>query len=146
MLSREELLEKLEEIKEHQIDTVNRRPHDSIAYMNLSNVKKHIQSMEHIHPLLDQVRYLVFENSDNRPQGDNHSEISKTPIFRCCSACCRALQFYLKIQYQDDRSTYHSVNIDNGEELDKKIVTQKGRSYAESMEDDELRINPQYYD
>ena len=93
---------------------------------------------------------LVFEHSDYRSMGDNHTEISMTPIFRCCENCVESVAWWLREEnsgFMKRKETYYSIGEDKeGRELGKKIVTQAGRSYADSMQDDELIINSEYYD
>ena len=149
MYSREELLKQLTERQGYQIDICNKRPHDYVALKHLDEVNRHIQQVTHTHDI-DRQKFLVFENEDYRSLGDNHSEVSKTPIFRCCRNCVESLAWWLRDQnsgMMKRKETYYSVGEDdNIREIGKKIIIMAGRSYADSMQDDELRINSEYLD
>jgi len=130
MYEREELLEQLEERRTYQAEIVNRRPNDMIAFNHLSELRRHIKAMIDTHSLTNN-KFLVFENIDYRSQSDDHSEVSKTPVFRCCQACCSALQFWMKDNTEKSSGTYYSMGNDNGEELGKKIIVYAGRTLAQ---------------
>ena len=120
-----------------------------IAYKHLSEVKRYLQQMENAHNLTGSPKMLVYEHSDYRSMGDNHTEISMTPMFRCCQNCVQSVAWWLREEnsgFMKRKETYYSVGEDKDIELGRKIVTQASRSYASSMQDDELIINPEFYD
>ena len=84
MYVREEILKQLNERVVNQREIVSNRPQDMIAYKHLSEVKRYLQQMENAHNLTGSPKMLVYEHSDYRSMGDNHTEISMTPMFRCC--------------------------------------------------------------
>lgn len=144
MYTRKELLSQLRERLANQIKIVNKRPNDNVAYQHLSDVRRHIQSIVNTHFLTKNESYLLFENNDYRVSGDDHSEVSKIPIFRCCQGCCQALQFWIKEQTGKLSGIYYSIGNDKGEELNKKIVVYAGRTLAQSMDSDEMRVNNEW--
>jgi hypothetical protein len=149
MYTREELIKQFEEIEKHQREAVTTYPNDYKIEIRLSQVEQHLQQIRHAHNSMETPKTLVFENTDYRSMGDNHSEVFRVPIFRCCSKCAEALHWLL-IQrnsgFSKQEGLYYSVSPDQGQELNEKIIIYKGRSYEESMQDDELIINPEYYD
>jgi len=149
MYSRDELLKLLEERRVSQTEIYNSIPNDMVAYQHLVDVKKHIQLIANAHNL-DKEQFLVFENTDYRSLGNDHSEVSKTPIFRCCENCVQSLAWWLREEnsgFMKRKEIYYSIGLDdNNRELDKKIVVMAGRSMAESMDSDEMRINGEWLD
>lgn len=149
MYVREEILRQLNERLVNQREIVNNRPQDMTAFKHLSEVKIYLQQMTNAHNLTGSRKMLVYEHSDYRSMGDNHTEISKTPIFRCCNNCVESVHWWMREEnsgYMKRKETYYSIGEDRDIEIGKKIVTQAGRSYASSMQDDELIINPEFYD
>lgn len=145
MYNRNELLEQFEERFLSQSIIVNNKPHDHIAYQYLSEIKRHIKGIKFTH-IESKNKYLVYENIDYRVIGDDHSEVTKTPVFRCCNSCCQALQFLLREGIERNSGTYYSLGNDVGQELNKKIVVYSGRTLAESMDSDEMRVDSSYLD
>ncbi len=147
MYNRKELLEQLEERFKNQSEIINKNPNDMTAYQHLSDVRQHIIGVRQTHIESPKDKFVVFENIDYRSLGDDHSEISKIPIFKCCMSCCRALQFWLKDQQGYDRNgIYHSIGEYKNEELNKKIVISPARTLSESMDSDEMRVNSEGLD
>lgn len=143
MYNRKELLEQFEERFLNQSTIVNNKPQDHIAYQYLSEIKKHIKGIKFTH-IESKNKFLVYENIDYRIMGDDHSEVSKTPIFRCCNSCCQALQFLLRERIERNSSTYYSLGNDVGQKLNEKIVVYAGRTLMDSMDSDEMRINNEW--
>ncbi len=148
MYNRNELLKQLEERRVSQSEIYNKNPNDKVAYRHLIDVKNHIQSMNG-HMITDNKQFLVYTHEDYRSSGNNHSEVNKTPIFKCCKYCVEALLFWLKDSnsgYMKVQGIYYSIGEDKGQELNKKIIVFEGRTYNESMLDDEITINSEFYD
>lgn len=147
MYTRKQLLEELEERYDNQSKIVNERPNDIVAYRHLSQVRENINRMKDFHVENDKNdSFLVFQNEDYRLQGNDHSEVSRTPIFRCCNSCARALQFWLGDNIDRGMGMYYSIGRDEGQEIDKKIVVYQARSLVQSMDSDEMRINNEWLD
>lgn len=148
MYTREELLIKLKDFEKNQIKLVVKKSHDNSAYRYLIEIKRHIQGMEYTHIILHQDQHLVYENTDYRTMGNDHSEVSKTPIFKCCRSCCNALLFIIRIttRFDGNKGTYYSLGRDKGQELNKKIIIYAERPIKQSLDSDEMRINPEYLD
>lgn len=147
MYNREELLKQLEERRVSQTEIYNSNPNDMVAYKHLVDVKKAIQNMV-AHSITDNEKFVVYQHEDYRSSGNNHSEINKTPIFECCTYCVVSMHFWLKDQnsgYMKIQGMYFSIGISKGEELNKKIIVYEGRSYNQSMLDDELIVNSEFY-
>ncbi len=149
MYVREEIMKQLEERIISQREIVSNRPNDIIAYKHLSDVKRYSQQMINAHNLIGDTIMIVYEHSDYRVLGNNHTEISMTPIFRCCKQCAESVKWWLREEnsgFMKRKEIYYSMGEDRDIEIGKKIVTQAERSYASSMQDDELIINSEYLD
>lgn len=96
--------------------------------------------------------------TDGRINGDDHSEVSTSIDMTCCYACCEAYNEYERYQARMNRGmtgrTCYSpswgklVNA-QGRVVHKnntpvKIVHYEGRSMAESLDSDEMRINNEW--
>jgi hypothetical protein len=144
MYNRDELLKQLEERRVSQTEIYNSNPNDRVSYQHLVDVKKHIQGLTFAHSLSDIPKFVVYQHEDYRSSGNNHSEVNKTPIFECCNACSEALLFWMRDQnsgYMKLQGIYYSIGISKSEELNKKIIVYEGRTYNQSMLDDEITIH-----
>lgn len=140
MYDREELLNELTERKIYQEEYLRENNYnDRVAREHLERVERNLSKLNNHQENGD--KFLVFENNDNRRMGDDHSEVSKTPVFRCCRNCCDALQFWMREKMRDVRSIFYSVGKDDGQKLNEKIVVYPARSFAESYDSDEQRIS-----
>lgn len=149
MFTNEQLIEQFQEMMKYQLEAIKTYPNDYKVEMTLSEIERHLQQIQHAHNSMEEPKTLVFENIDYRSRGDNHSEVYKTPIFKGCSNCAEALHWMLRQRnsgFNKQEGLYYSVSKDEGQELDKKIIIYPERTYSESMQDDELIINPEYYD
>lgn len=143
MYNRSELLKLLEERRVSQTEIYNSNPNDIVSYRHLEDVKKAIQNMV-AHIITDNKKYVVYRHEDYRSSGNNHSEVNKTPIFECCEHCCNALHFWVKdgnSGFMKVQGIYYSMGLNKNEELNKKIIVYEGRTYNQSMLDDEITIH-----
>ncbi len=148
MYNRNELLKQLEERRVSQTEIYNSNPNDMVAYRHLQDVKEAIQNMS-AHIITNNDQYVVYTHEDYRSSGNNHSEVNKTPIFECCEYCCNAFHFWMKDNnsgFMKVQGIYYSMGISKGEELNKKIIVYEGRTYNQSMLDDELIIDGSFLD
>lgn len=148
MITRKQLLERLKEIEKDQSKAVEKASqYDRTAQNTLMYVRGHIEDMANDcfceKEEKEQTHYL-FHNIDYRTTGDNHSEVNKTPVFKGCRTCCGAIQWLQRLNGRQ-RGEYHSIGkIEEGQQLNKKIVVYAGRTFKESQMDDELIINSEY--
>jgi hypothetical protein len=101
-----------------------------------------------------EVDYYVIANTDYRAFGDDHSEVYGIVEMICCANCCHAWQRWLssenrgfmrqrELSYGVGRIGMSSTKI---KEVGQKIVKYKGRTLAESMDSDEMRVNSGWLD
>lgn len=143
MYGREELLNELTERKVYQEEYLSTNPNDRIARNHLESVERYLSKLNN-HEEEPEQKFLVFQNDDNRRMGDDWSEVSKTPIFRCCRPCAETLQFWLRDKMRDLKSVYYSIGEDKGQKLNEKIVVYPARTMREAYDSDEMRINSEW--
>jgi len=113
-----------------------------------------VRIKESLEACTQETDYYVMANIDYRAYGDDHSEVYSIVEMICCANCCHAWHRWLssenrgwmrlkELSYGVGRVGLSGTKI---KKVGQKIVKYRARSYAQSLDSDEMRVNSEWLD